>query len=240
MKIIFWVEVFVFFVYSYQSLMKAEILSQTQRKVQFIRVLTALSKPDLSDSETNRLVASNILETVQIAFLATTISALFAFPLTFLSARSSSIWGRGLNFILQPISAVFRAVHPLISVIFIIVLTGIGNPKSGVIALTIFSTAVLFGKFSEYAWQHMSLKLSDLFKSHFLGLTLMHLPVNVLIASVIGFFDGGGIGFFLQQSIMLLDYNKAGTAIFACIITIGGMDLIFRAVWNRVLKYHFA
>ncbi len=176
-----------------------------------------------------------ILETFQVAFLATLMSAVITSPLTFFSARPSSNWGRGLNFILQPFLAAVRAVHPLISVIFIIVLTGI-RAKSGVLALTIFSTAVLYEKYTEFAQENMSFSWPLLFKGFFPSLTFKCFPYNILIASVLGFMGGGGIGFFLQQSIMILDYHNASTAILACIIVIGGFDLIGRANWRRVQK----
>ena len=217
--------------------MKIETIALPQRKVHIVRVLTALSKPNISNSETNRLVAIKMIETFQIAFLATTISALLASLLTFISARPSSIWGRVFNYILQPILAVVRAVHPLITCMFIILLAGIGS-KSGVLALTVYSTAVLIGEFSEYAQGHMSLNWPLLFKVFFPGLTFKYLSVNFLIASVLGLIGGGGIGLSLIQSILLLDYHNAGTAILACIIAIGGLHLISRAVWFRVQKYN--
>ena len=233
MKIVFWLAVLVFFIFSYLSVMRIDVISPVSRKEYLIRVLTALSKPNLSDGEINRYVAIKILETLQIAFLATIMSAMIASLFTYFSARPTSIWGRGFKFILQPILAGVRAVHPLVGVIFVIIVVGIG-PKSGVITLTIFSTAMLTAIFSDYARQHMSLKWSMLFKAHFPGLAFKYFSVNILIASVLGFMGGGGIGFFLQQSINLLDYSNVSTALTACIIVFGGLDLISRAVWYRI------
>lgn len=233
MKILFWLGVLVLFAYSFQTIMNLEEIAHPGRQVAFIRILTALSKPNIMDGETSRQVAIKMWETIQIAFLATTISAVFAIPFTFFSARPSSILGRGFNFLLQPILSAVRAVHPLIIIPPAIMLAGIG-PTAGVLALTIFSTGVLIRKFSEYAQQHMSLSWPMLFKVHFPGLTFKHLPVNILIATVLGFIGGGGIGPLFLMNITLLDYRDAGVAILACIVVIGSLDLISRAVWHKI------
>ena len=75
-----------------------------------------------------------------------------------------------------------------------------------------------------------------LFKVYFLGLAFKQLPVNILIATILGAVGAGGIGFILQQNINLLRYHDASTAIIACIIAIGSIDLISRAVWRQIPK----
>lgn len=232
-KILFWLVFLAFFVYSFQTIMDFEHIAHPRRQESVIRILTALSKPDFSDDENNRRVAAQMWETIQIAFLATTIGAVLAIPFTFFTARPSSFLGRGFNILLQPILSAVRAVHPLIITIPAIVLVGIG-PTAGVLALTLFSTAVLIGNFSEYAQQHISLSWNTLFKVHYPGLALKHLPINILIATVLGFMGGGGVGFLLQQHINLLNYGDASVAILACIIVIGSIDLLSRAIWRKI------
>ena len=233
MKILFWLVCLVFFAYSFITIMDLETIAHPGRQEHFIHILSVLSKPNLFDGETIRQVAIKMLETIQIGFLATTISTVIAIPFTFFSARPSSFLGRGFNFLLQPVLSAGRAVHPLITIVPLVIIAGIG-PTAGVLALTIFSTAVLIGKFTEYAQLQMALSWPSLTKVHFPGLAFKHLPVNILIASVLGFMGGGGIGFFLQMNINLLDYRNAGVAILACIIVIGSLDLISRAVWHKI------
>ncbi len=67
------------------------------------------------------------------------------------------------------------------------------------LAIAIYSTAVLIGIFSEYAQEYTSLRWAELIEVYFPGLAFKHMPVNLLIATVIGFTGGGGIGFILQQ-----------------------------------------
>jgi len=232
-KILFWLAMFVFFIYSFQNIMDLEEISNPLRQESFIRILTALSKPNFLEEEIINQVAEKMWETVQIAFLATTISAILAIPFTFFSARPSSFLGYGFNFLLQPILSAIRSVHPLIFTMQAIILAGIGA-TAGVLALTLFSTAILIGIFSEHAQQHKSLSWSILFKVRFPRLALKLFPTNIVIATVIGFVGGSGIGFLLQQDINLLNYGDASVSILACIIVIGSIDLLSRAVWRKI------
>lgn len=200
-----------------------------------IVVVEQLSKTFRGWSESSYDTAGKMWETIQIAFLATVMSAIFAIPFTFLSARTSSPWGRGLTFLLQPLLAAIRSLHPLITVIPAVVLVGLG-PTSGVLVLTLFSTGILVADFSEYAQRHTSLSWLTLLKVHFPGLAFKRFPVNLVIATVIGFVGGGGIGFLLQQWISLLEYHDASVALVAIIVSIGSVDLLSRAVWHKIQK----
>ncbi len=198
-----------------------------------IAVVEQLNKTFRGLSNASQLTVEQLWETIQIAFLATVIGAILAIPFTFFSARASSCWGSGFNILLQPILAVIRSVHPLITVILAIIMVGIG-PTAGVLALTLFSTAVLIEKFSEYARQHESLSWRALLTVHFPGLAFRHFPVNFVIATVIGFVGGGGIGFLVQQNINLLNYRDASVSLLAIIVAGSSLDLLSRAVWYKI------
>ena len=103
-------------------------------------------------------------------------------------------------------------------------------------AITLYSTAVLIRNFSEYAQQHPSLKWANLLKVHFPGLAFKQLPINILIASILGFAGGEGIGYFLEYSFSTTTIRNHSVAIIACIITIGSMDLLSRVVWRQIQK----
>jgi phosphonate transport system permease protein len=232
-QILFWLGFLSFFIYSFQTIMDFEGIANPHRQESVIRILTALSQPNFLEGEISHDVAVKMWETIQMGFLATTLSAIFAIPITFLSARPTSFWGSAFKILLQPMLSVIRAVHPLVLTMFTIVFAGFG-PTAGVLALTLFSMAVLIGSFSEYAQQHNSLSWLMLFKVHFPGLALKHLPVNILTATILGFMGGGGIGVLLQQHTMLLNYRATSVALLACIITIGSIDLFGRAVWRKI------
>lgn len=242
-KVLIWLGLLVFFVYSFRALIEWEPLIDPRRHEAFGRIVKALTEPNLFEyedeageaivfSEITYITAVRMRETFQIAFLATSFGALLAIPFTFFSARPYSWWQRGFNVLLQPLLAVIRAVHPLITLLFFVVLAGIGS-TAGVLALTLFSTAILIEKFSEYAQQNTSLEWNDLIVVHFPGLAFRYFPANILIASILGFMGGGGIGFVLQQEINLLNYRNASVAIFMIILVVGSLDLLSRAVWRK-------
>lgn len=232
-RILIWLGLLIFFIYSFQAIIDLEQILYPRREEAFVRVLTALSQANFMESETRRQVVDKIWETVQIAFLATSLSTILAIPFTLLIARTSSSWGRAFNILLQPILAVIRSIHPLIFAFLTIIIVGIG-PTAGVLALTLFSTAVLIVKFSEYARAHSSLSWTSLLQVDFPGLAFRHLSTNMVIATVLGFMGGGGIGFLLQQDLMLLNYRNAGVSLFAIIIVGSSLDLLSRAVWYRI------
>lgn len=247
--ILIWLGLLYFFIYSYRANIDWEQAFNPRRHQVLIRMATELAQPNLFEyadesnktirgfSETSRRTAGGMREAIQIAFLATVASAIFAIPFAFLSVWAPSLWGRGFNFLLQPVLAAVRSIHPLIAVIPAIALVGLG-PSAGVPAITLFSTAVLVTEFSEYAKQHASLNWTSLLKVHFPGLAFRRLPVNLVIATVIGFMGGGGVGFLLQQWFNLLDYRDASVALLAIIVSVGSLDLLSRAVWLKIQKGH--
>lgn len=200
-----------------------------------IVVVEQLSRTFRGLSETSYRTAGGMRETIQIAFLATVISALFAIPFAFLSAQTSSPWKRGLNFLLQPLLAVIRSIHPLLLMFPTVALVGLGS-TGGVLAITLFSTAILITDFSDYAQQHTSLNWHTLLKVHFPSLAFRRFTVNLVIATIIGFMGGGGIGFLLQQWFNLLDYRDASVALLAIIVSVASLDLLSRAVWLKIQK----
>jgi phosphonate transport system permease protein len=234
-KVISWLVLGGFFVYSFQAIVDFDWLSNPKRLEYFKRVVKALSNPNFQDAEIRQIAAAKMLETAQMGFLATTISAMLAIPFTFISARPASKWGHGFTIILQPILSAIRSIHPFYSSILAIIMVGLG-PNAGMLALTLYSTAVLIGTFSEFAQEHKAINWLTLFKVYAPGMAFNQLPVNILIATIVGAVGGGGVGFVLQQSINLLQYRSAGVYFIACIITIGSIDLISRAVWRQIQK----
>ena len=234
-KILIWVGLLLFFFYSYQSIIDWEQVVNPRRQQALIRVLTELAQPNLFESKTRQQVAGGMWETIQMAFLATVTSTIIAIAFTFLSARASSFWGHAFNFLLQPLLAVIRSIHPLLLMFPVVTLVGLG-PTGGILAITLFSTAILTTDFSDYAQQHTSLNWLTLLKGHFPSLAFRRFTVNLVIATIIGFMGGGGIGFLLQQSFSLLDYRNASVALLAIIVSVASLDLLSRAVWLKIQK----
>ena len=233
--ILIWLGFLVFFIYSYHSIIDLEGLSDPRRQTSFIRILTRLSQPSLSDNEVTNQVIVKMLETIQIAFLATSISAVLAIPFTFLMNKNSSTWIRLINIFLHPTLAVIRAVHPIIILIITFPLVGIGHTSS-MLALIFFSIAILIEKFIEYKRAYSDLSRISLITVYFPAVAFRFLPKNSVNTVVLGFFGLSGIGDFFEYRVLLLEYQDASVALLAMIISIGSIDLLSQIVWNKVHK----
>ena len=121
----------------------------SRRQYQLFRILSLLTKPNFSDPEMNREMMIKIFQTIQMGFLATSIGSLVAIPFSYFGTRTSTRPGRFFHFFFQFIFTILRSVHPLIITIFAIVFAGIGT-TAGVLALVIFSIAIMTKEFSEY------------------------------------------------------------------------------------------
>jgi phosphonate transport system permease protein len=67
----------------------------------------------------------------------------------------------------------------------------------------------------------------------FISYIIYHWDINVRISTILGFVGGGGIGFYLSQRINVLQYRKAGTAIWAIVIVVWAMDFLSAEIRKR-------
>jgi phosphonate transport system permease protein len=67
----------------------------------------------------------------------------------------------------------------------------------------------------------------------FISYIIYHWDINVRISTILGFVGGGGIGFYLSQRINVLEYRKAGTAIWAIVIVVWAMDFLSAEIRKR-------
>jgi phosphonate transport system permease protein len=129
---------------------------------------------------------------------------------------------------------------------------GIG-PFAGVLALAVHSVASLGKLYSEAIesidpgpieaitatgagrLQTIVFAIIPQFIPQFISFTLYRWDVNVRMSTIIGFVGGGGIGFLLTQYIQLLDWAKAGTAIWAIAIVVIVIDLASARIRQAVI-----
>jgi phosphonate transport system permease protein len=67
----------------------------------------------------------------------------------------------------------------------------------------------------------------------FISYIIYQWDINVRISTILGFVGGGGIGFYLSQRINVLEYQKAGTAIWAIIMVVWAMDFLSAEIRKR-------
>lgn len=205
-------------------------------------------------SETLRLVAERMVETVFLALMGTAMGVVFAVPLSFLGARNLAHGPVGLAVYgaSRTVLNVFRSVEPLILATVFAVWVGIG-PFAGVLALGVHSVASLGKLYSEAIeaidpgpieaveatgasrLQVIRYAVIPQIVPQFIAFTIYRWDINVRMSTVIGFVGGGGIGFLLMQYINLLLWQKAATAVWAITLVVALMDYLSARVREKVV-----
>ena len=222
---------------------------------QFLRVEYTLVGKGWRVTETLRLVAEKMIETIFLALMATTIGIVLSIPLSFLGARnlmSRSKIGLAVYYITRTMLNILRAIEPLIYAIIFAVWVGIG-PYAGVLALTLHSVAALGKLYSEAIesidpgpieaitatganrLQTIIFAVLPQVIPPFISFTIYRWDINVRMSTVIGFVGGGGIGFLLIQWINLLQYRQAATAVWAIALVVAILDYASAVVREKVV-----
>ncbi len=199
--------------------------------------------------------AGKIIETIALGLISTIFSVIFAIPFSFLAARnimSRVPDGTVIYYVTRTFLNVMRAVDTLIWGLIVVLWVGPG-PFAGVLALTIHSIAALAKLFSEEI-EHIdsgpieaiTATGANLFQTiryavvpqivpPFLGYTLLRWDINMRSATIVGFVAGGGIGFFIVETIRKSGYTQYAAALWAVAIVIIIVDYVSAKWRERVL-----
>ncbi|HUS15061.1 MAG TPA: phosphonate ABC transporter, permease protein PhnE [Chloroflexia bacterium] len=200
-------------------------------------------------------VLNKIIETIFQALMGTSLAVLVSLPLAFFAA--SNIMGRNpvgrvIYYLARTLLNLLRSVEVLIMATIFVAAVGIG-PFAGVLALIVHSVASLGKLYSEAIesidpgpieaitatgagrLQTIVFAVIPQFIPQFVSFTLYRWDVNVRMSTIIGFVGGGGIGFLLTQYIQLLDWSKAGTAIWVIAIVVIVIDLASARIRQAVI-----
>jgi phosphonate transport system permease protein len=179
------------------------------------------------------------LTTVEIALLGTTVAAALALPLGFLSARN--VAAPALFYPARAVLNLFRSVDTLVYALVFVAAVGLG-PFPGVLAVIAYTTTSLAKLYSEAiegidpgpmdaitatgATRLQALRYGALPQvlPLFLSYVLYRLETNIRAATVLGFVGGGGIGFYLQTYLRMIDYPAASTALLVTIVMVMVID----------------
>ncbi len=207
----------------------------------------------LIPSQALKDVIDNIMATIFMALLATTAGTIVAVPISFLAARN--IMGRGwlgstVYNITRAILNLTRSYDSLVLATVVALWVGFGA-FAGVLALIVVTVASLGKLFSEAvesidagpieAVSATGANGVDVIRfavlpqviPDFISYIIYHWDINVRISTILGFVGGGGIGFYLSQRINTLEWQKAGTAIWAIVIVVWAMDFLSAEVRKR-------
>jgi phosphonate transport system permease protein len=203
--------------------------------------------PDLSVLPSALLGA---VRTVEIALLGTAVAAIGALPLGFISARNVAP-----PLVYHPARATlnfFRSIDTLVYALVFVAAVGLG-PFPGVLAVIAYTTTSLAKLYSEAiegidrgpvdaitatgATRLQILRYGVLPQvlPLFLSYVLYRLESNIRAATVLGFVGAGGIGFYLQTYLRIIDYPAASTVLLVTVVMVVVVDTISARLRDRLV-----
>lgn len=214
---------------------------------------TAVPYGKLIPSNALKDVVNNIIVTIFIALLATTVGTIIAAPISFLASRNimGRSWaGKLIYNITRAVLNISRSFDSLVLATVFALWVGFGA-FAGVLALSLVTVASLGKMFSEAVEnidpgpieavsatganpiEVVLFAVVPQIVPDFISYIIYHWDINVRISTILGFVGGGGIGFYLSQRINVLEYQKAGTAIWAIIVVVWAMDFLSAEIRKR-------
>jgi len=210
-------------------------------------ILSRMLPPDFSNL--NQLVYA-MFETIEIAFLGTFIAIVLSIPLGLFSARNLAP-NYFVYIVCKTIVIFFRAIPEFIIAMILVIAIGFGA-MPGVLALGLHTMGFL-AKFYAEDIEHINkgpidaLKSSGATKSQiisfgvipqilpaFVANNLYILDRNVRMATMLGIVGAGGIGYELQSSFRMFEYEKVSAIIILIFVTIFFIDHISSYIRSKI------
>ncbi len=181
------------------------------------------------------LLTIGMIESLQIAIIATVIGVLLSLPLGLAAARNLS--PSPLAWTARGLIALFRSLHPLIVAILFVKAVGFGA-LAGMLALIVASLGFL-SKLVAEAVEEMSMKQVEAVRAtgspflsvivmavmpqvmpRFIGFSAYQLDSNLRNSALVGIVGGGGIGASLFTAFQRFDYDFVLTIVIAIIVIV--------------------
>ena len=212
-----------------------------------VDIVRRMLPPDLS---VLAAAAKGAVITVEIALLGTAAAAALALPLGFVSARN--VAPPPVFYPARTVLNLFRSVDTLVYALIFVAAVGLG-PFPGVLAVVAYTTTSLAKLYSEAiegiepgpvdaitatgATRLQILRYGVLPQvlPLFLSYILYRLETNIRAATVLGFVGAGGIGFYLQTYLRMIDYPAASTALLVTIVMVMVVDAVSSKVRARLV-----
>ena len=210
-------------------------------------ILSRMLPPDFSNL--NELIYA-IFETIEIAFLGTFIAIVLSIPLGLFSARNLAP-NYFVYLVCKTIVIFFRAIPEFIIAMILVIAIGFGA-MPGVLALGLHTMGFL-AKFYAEDIEHINkgpidaLKSSGATKSQiisfgvipqilpsFVANNLYILDRNVRMATMLGIVGAGGIGYELQSSFRMFEYERVSAIIILIFVTIFIIDHLSAFIRSKI------
>jgi phosphonate transport system permease protein len=213
----------------------------------FMDILNRMLPPDFSNF--SNLIYS-MFETIEIAFLGTFIAIVLSIPVGLFSARNLA--PNYLVFLIARIITIFfRAIPEFIIAMILVIAVGFGAIP-GVLALGLHTMGFL-AKFYAEDVEHVNkgpieaLQASGASKRQiisfavipqiipsFVANNLYILDRNIRMATMLGIVGAGGIGYELQSSFRMFEYQKVSAIIIVIFITIFLIDHLSSFIRSKI------
>jgi len=210
-------------------------------------ILSRMLPPDFSNL--SELIYA-MFETIEIAFLGTFIAIVLSIPLGLFSARNLAP-NYFVYLVCKTIVIFFRAIPEFIIAMILVIAIGLGA-MPGVIALGLHTMGFL-AKFYAEDIEHINkgpidaLKSSGATKSQiisfgvipqilpsFVANNLYILDRNVRMATMLGIVGAGGIGYELQSSFRMFEYERVSAIIILIFLTIFLIDYLSSFIRSKI------
>ena len=210
-------------------------------------ILSRMLPPDFSNL--NQLIYA-MFETIEIAFLGTFIAILLSIPLGLFSARNLAP-NYFVYLVCKTVVIFFRAIPEFIIAMILVIAIGFGA-MPGVLALGLHTMGFL-AKFYAEDIEHINkgpidaLKSSGATKSQiisfgvipqilpsFVANNLYILDRNVRMATMLGIVGAGGIGYELQSSFRMFEYERVSAIIILIFVTIFLIDHLSAFIRSKI------
>ena len=198
------------------------------------RFIARMLPPNMA-SDKLALLTDGMLESLQIAIIATALGVLLSLPLGLAAARNLA--PLTLAWTARTLIALFRAFHPVIVAILFVKAVGFGA-LAGMLALVVASLGFLAKLIAE-AVEEMSMKPVEGVRAtgagflsvvvmavlpqvmpRFIGFSAYQLDSNLRNSALVGLVGGGGIGATLFTAFQRFDYDFVLTIVLAIIAII--------------------
>jgi len=210
-------------------------------------ILSRMLPPDFSNL---RQLIYAMFETIEIAFLGTFIAIVLSIPLGLFSARNLAP-NYFVYLVCKTVVIFFRAIPEFIIAMILVIAIGFGA-MPGVLALGLHTMGFL-AKFYAEDIEHINkgpidaLKSSGATKSQiisfgvipqilpsFVANNLYILDRNVRMATMLGIVGAGGIGYELQSSFRMFEYERVSAIIILIFVTIFLIDHLSAFIRSKI------
>ncbi len=190
------------------------------------------------------------LQTLQIAVVGTTVAALVALPLGFLSARN--VAAASLFYPARAVLNFFRSIDTMVYALFFVAAVGLG-PFPGVLAVVTYTAMTLAKLYSEAIegiepgpveaitatganrFQVLRFGIFPQVVPLFASYILYRLETNIRAATILGFVGAGGIGFYIQTYLRMINYPAASAVLLVLVVMVMGVDFASSRLRARIV-----